>query len=116
MKRLILIFLLTLLPLQMSWAAVSSYCQHETDKTSQHFGHHEHKHQAKADDTPKTKSLLAADADCGMCQLGGMGMLAAPSDGLSVNFNQSVAALADIDFLASFRPERPERPKWVRAV
>ena len=30
MKRLVLMFLMLMLPLQFSWAGVSAYCQHET--------------------------------------------------------------------------------------
>jgi len=116
MKRLILIFLLALLPLHMSWAAVGSYCQHENGKAAQHFGHHEHKHQAQADDTPQTKSLLTVDADCGVCQLSSVGIPAMPAEVLQIDFHQAVTAFAEFDFLTSFRPERPERPKWVRAV
>lgn len=69
MKRLLLIFLLTVLPLQMSWAAVTSYCQHENGKTAQHFGHHEHKHQASGESKQGKSKLGVNDADCGYCHL-----------------------------------------------
>ena len=42
MRRLVFIFMMVLLPLQWSWAAAASVCEHEWDTT--HFGHHEHKH------------------------------------------------------------------------
>ena len=33
--------------MQLSWAAVASYCQHESSATTaQHVGHHEHQHDA----------------------------------------------------------------------
>jgi len=38
------IFLLALLPLQFSWAAVASYCGHETQAGAEHFGHHDDPH------------------------------------------------------------------------
>lgn len=41
MRRWLLIFLLALLPLQLSWAAASAYCQHERDTQPEHWGHHE---------------------------------------------------------------------------
>lgn len=74
MKRLLLIFLLTMLPLQMSWAALTGYCQHEEGRAAQHLGHHEHKHHAAGDskqsDNKKSKSNLGVnDADCGYCHL-----------------------------------------------
>ena len=39
MRRWIAIFIL-ILPLQFSWAAVASYCQHASQRTA--IGHHEH--------------------------------------------------------------------------
>lgn len=116
MKRLLLIFLLTMLPLQISWAAVTGYCQHEEGKAAQHFGHHEHKHQATADDTQKSKSLLTIDTDCGFCQLSGVGIINMSSDAVPAGFHHVAPAFTNTDFLACIRPERPERPKWVSAV
>jgi hypothetical protein len=46
MKRVFLILLLMIMPFQMSWAVAAGYCQHEQGKAAQHFGHHEHQHQA----------------------------------------------------------------------
>jgi hypothetical protein len=50
MRRLVLIVMMCLLPLQWSWAAAASLCEHESGST--HFGHHEHKHVSAADATP----------------------------------------------------------------
>ena len=116
MKRLLLILLLTLLPLQLSWAAVSGYSQNESVEAAQNFGHHEHKHQAQADDMPKTKSSLSLDPDCGVCHLSCVVIPAMPVDGLSIHYQQTVPTFAAIDFLAFIFHERPERPKWVRVV
>jgi hypothetical protein len=44
MRRFVLILLLTFLPLQWSWTAVASICQHEAGRTEQHLGHHDHEH------------------------------------------------------------------------
>lgn len=45
MRRFLCLFLLVWFPLQMSWAAVAGYCQHETNPAAKrHFGHHEHVH------------------------------------------------------------------------
>ena len=41
MRRWFLIFLLFLLPFQLSWAASAAYCQHERDTQPEHWGHHE---------------------------------------------------------------------------
>jgi hypothetical protein len=41
MRRWLLIFLLLLLPFQLSWAASAAYCEHERDTQPGHWGHHE---------------------------------------------------------------------------
>lgn len=41
MRRWLLLFLLFLLPFQLSWAASAAYCQHERDSQPYHWGHHE---------------------------------------------------------------------------
>lgn len=73
MRRWLVVFLLALLPLQLSWAAVAAYCQHEkAPSQAEHFGHHEHEHHdqgaAQAQDAKKAPS--AVDNDCGTCHLG----------------------------------------------
>ena len=42
MKKLFLILMLFLLPLQYTWAMVASYDTHGAQDTQAHFGHHEH--------------------------------------------------------------------------
>lgn len=41
MRRWFVLFLLCLLPFQLSWAAASAYCQHERDPQPSHWGHHD---------------------------------------------------------------------------
>ncbi|MFL9879536.1 hypothetical protein PQR63_14150 [Herbaspirillum rhizosphaerae] len=67
MRRYLIIFLLLLLPLQFSWAAVASYCQHETESSTQHIGHHAADAGSKQDQTPGKKLSESDDADCGFC-------------------------------------------------
>lgn len=53
MKRLFLILLLVLMPLQAAWAVGAAYCSH--DEKTMHPGHHVHKHAPSAgqgDDDP----------------------------------------------------------------
>jgi len=57
MRRFVLVFMMLLLPLQWSWAAAASVCEHERDAT--HLGHHEHKH-GGADEAQK---IPADDGD-----------------------------------------------------
>jgi hypothetical protein len=69
-KRLLLVLMLALLPLQSVWASAARYCAHESTHetaTSQHVGHHEHEHAA-----PAAASLpdgADADLDCAVCHL-----------------------------------------------
>jgi ABC-type nickel/cobalt efflux system permease component RcnA len=68
-RKFLIIILLAWMPTQLTWAAVSAYCEHEQALSSQsaHPGHHEHEHTAPAD------SSLPADTgtahpDCSVCQ------------------------------------------------
>ena len=65
MRRWLSILMLTLLPLQFSWAAVAAYCGHETGQHAEHLGHHEHQHtdQVKADQDIEEASALIARTD-----------------------------------------------------
>ena len=46
-KKCIALILLTLLPLQLAWAAASVYCSHhEQGANAEHFGHHPDEHGA----------------------------------------------------------------------
>lgn len=49
MKRILVLLMLCLLPLQTSWATVANYCGHEGDKTTHHFGHHDDEHKVSPD-------------------------------------------------------------------
>lgn len=51
MRKLFVIFLLVLMPLQSSWAVAAEYCtHHEEDAAAQHFGHHADEHADSASD------------------------------------------------------------------
>jgi hypothetical protein len=122
MKRLLLIFLLIALPFQMSWASAARYCLHEQDRTTQHFGHHEHHHVAAKEavkETGKDASsvkLLAVDTDCGVCQLNVTALTSFDANNLSIYLPQTASAFATLNYVKSLRPVRPERPKWMRAA
>lgn len=101
------------MPLHLSWAAMANYCQHETESTTKHFGHHAHQHQAKVDksDQGKATSLGMVDADCGFCHACCAAIVSGvqdvPSSGiLSISFTQHH------DGPISTFPSRPERPNW----
>jgi hypothetical protein len=62
MRRWLILFLLSLLPLQVSWAVAATvdYCAHDQDQTAPHFGHHEeanaHDHYAHGNDAPAAEA------------------------------------------------------------
>lgn len=113
MRRWLAIFLLVFLPLQFSWAAVAGYCQHEADAASQHFGHHEHKHQANAghDGVADTKLTGGIDNDCGTCHAGCVvAILGAAGLPLASSISFAIPWLPGT--LTSPPFTQPERPNW----
>lgn len=73
MRRWLLVFLMSVLSLQLSWAAVATYCQHENTPKTAHFGHHAHEHRAPRNDKgadADKKNPLAVDEDCSICHFG----------------------------------------------
>jgi hypothetical protein len=113
MKRFLATVLLALLPLQFSWAALAGYCQHESDVTAPHLGHHSHDHQA-ADKHESEEDLVSSAEvhhDCATCHLGCSAALA------SDLITPTAAADRDYPFDYDVNPslaltERPERPQW----
>lgn len=126
MRRWLLVFLVVLLPMQLSWAAVASYCQHESDSatTSQHVGHHEHQHEADAasaaTDLPDTSAnpmtaTGAVDVDCGTCHAGCCTvMLQSPMLVMAKLPSETHSATALR--LSSQPASLPERPNWAHLV
>lgn len=122
MRRWLLIFLVVLLPMQLSWAAVASYCQHESDAatTSQHVGHHEHQHEADAASVSTdhgdpsanpTTATDAVDVDCGTCHAGTCSAMVQSSSLVMAKLpteTHSATALR----LSSQPASLPERPNW----
>ncbi|GIZ51909.1 hypothetical protein NCCP691_19230 [Noviherbaspirillum aridicola] len=117
-KKLFLILLLLVMPLQSSWAVVAAYCQPETEVTTKHFGHHEHQHERHharigQDADEDSKSLKTTDClDCHGLYSGmvitnfntpSAGPIAGPPDNATSR-------------LISASSSRPEKPKWFAAV
>ena len=127
MRRFLAIVLLTLLPLQFSWAAVANYCGHETEAAARHLGHHEHQHQAGADthaglaadadadvdtDADRDKAPSAMDLDCGHCHGFCGAMLTLPAVIPGAPNAPPPRATFDEDGAAHIST-RPERPQWL---
>lgn len=124
MSRWLALCLLVILPLQFSWVAAASLCQHEKDVSTQHAGHHEHEHKADiaADahaleaDESDAKSMQSTEmhADCAYCQLS----VARPLSFVNLAIASSPAAfdLPPEHRVLEFQPrDRIERPNWHRA-
>ena len=118
MKRLLLILLLTIVPFQMSWAMVASYCQHEQQVLSksdpQHVGHHDHavpEHHAEISKTER-KSVDVIDAECDFSHFS-CGKLVS-----SFQYNGAVPSVPDTFGLSvspryrSHIADTPEEPDW----
>lgn len=102
MRRLVVGFLLLLLPLQFAWAAAVGYCDFEQDVSS-HFGHHGHAKVTVPGDASPDKGTTSAD--CAICHLGCM--QAQPSS--DVRFGVPILRLSILD-VKSPRPDHPQEP------
>lgn len=68
MRRLLVLFLMVIFPLQSVWAAVGSLCQHEAGRAAQqHLGHHAHQHQQAAGIGADDAGQAMADAAFASC-------------------------------------------------
>ncbi len=109
MRKLVAILLLSLIPLQVSWSAVASYCQHEQGASARHFGHHEHQHEAHK--AAQSGGVLA-DTDCSLCQAGFLtALMIEPA--LSVATPTVTGISEPVDSSHASAPiELPDRPNW----
>lgn len=122
MRRWLTVFLLILLPLQLSWAVAATYCAHEADPAVNHIGHHEHRHEAstpekaieKATEKATDKALTCVDDDCGFCHLGHSQPVASTPIVLPA-MESLVTTGAAADVWSSRGPDRRERPNWLAA-
>lgn len=117
MRRWLALFLLCLLPLQVSWAAVADYCSHEQETTAQHFGHHDDEHKVWTDQSDGAKQQ-PDPAQTGESSLGHEHSHLSGFLGLvhehSVSTPGSLQPALRCDALTypSTPPDRPERPNW----
>lgn len=122
MKKFCLILLLFVLPLQLSWAAASAYCQHEEGKAARHLGHHSHQHKADPQSdagSPADAEKHAADksskgqshSDCNVCHGIGHAWLP-PASGMALGDGASLGVAATSELYVSHIPDAPKRPDW----
>lgn len=118
MRHWFILFLLAFLPLQTTWAAAGSYCQHEIGAAAQHFGHHEHRHQDGANDEGKAKSskaVFAVDGDCDFCHPCCGAVLTEGSIVRPLSVTSVVIQLGKQHLLSAILSP-PDRPNWQRLV
>ena len=112
MKRLLLTFLLLILPFQISWAVVAPYCQHEKAPLVQHFGHHEHEHQSSQE--VDGDGIAEVHSDCEFCHLSMSSMLVQLAQLAS---SPSIAYIESPPVVyRSYIANGPERPKLLAAA
>ena len=100
MKKILLILLLTILPIQYAWSMAAVYCQHEQGTVS-HFGHHGHQHQAQAgDDLDKSKP--SKHGDCDVCH-----------HAVQASVPAAVFAPSGVPRYHSYIADGPPRPNWI---
>jgi hypothetical protein len=117
MRFWLIVFLTILMPLQLSWAATGRYCQHESDVSSKHVGHHTHQHQTTepTDSGADFAKAMAVDMDCGTCHAGCSMAIQEPS----VVKNVALTLMISSRLSAQSSPglvDRPERPQWVALI
>lgn len=113
MRFWLIVFLAILMPLQLSWAATGRYCQHESDVSSKHVGHHTHQHRTldRAEPDGDFSKTIAVDVDCGTCHAGCSMAIQDPDVVKEVDLTLVVAPR--LIARPSPAPEdRPDRPQW----
>lgn len=111
MRRLFLILLLAMLPLQFSWAVAASYCQHEQGKAVTHFGHHAHNHAGNADSDGEPAKKSQPDNDCCICHLAGTNVVPLAESVIACNDSPHPPDIYAFSF-HSFIPEGLSKPNW----
>lgn len=119
MRRFLTVLLLLVLPLQLSWAAAASYCQHGgAAEVAGHLGHHAHQHVqgadlAAAEEAPQNGDDKApcVDDDCAYCHLGCLKTVGAPVMVLDVAPRPAFDTPA-VPPIASHIPAGLDRPNW----
>ena len=123
MKKLFLIIMLFLLPLQYTWAMVASYDMHGAHDTEVHFGHHEHKvqyshigqHDATGNDQSDNNTQKAKVHE----HFGFLHMSSGELLSHDLPIFVSAAKQFSIQYLFNHHSPptyQPERPNWLTAV
>lgn len=116
--RRFILFVLTIFMLQLSWTAVAAYCEHETGRAAQHFGHHSSDadlHQASSDKHDKPAEGVkksAAHSHCPSCAHFTLSMDGLPTAIAALLPSRAAPLATSAEFSSSYTA-RPERPQWI---
>lgn len=124
MRRWFLIFLLALLPLQLSWAAASAYCQHERDTQPEHWGHHDSEsrgtdrsHSGEGAQKNSSTQPNAVVGDCAVCHAGWAQHADASTEpALAAARIAQAPRMTPAERFASHIADVPVRPDWSLAL
>ena len=112
---------LTILALQLSWSVVAAYCQHESGRAAQHFGHHSsevdsHKLAFAEKEKPagaKTKATM--HSHCASCAHAALSFEGLPVALAIIEPMRLAPPAVQLHYSSSYSA-RPERPQWISAV
>ena len=122
MKKIFLIVMLFLLPLQYTWAMVASYDTHDAQDTEVHFGHHEHNTNTSLFDLdidsnlPENQDTQNLDSHV---HLGFFHLSCGDLIGYALPVFEQQALQMTTPYLFTYRSPpnyQPERPNWVSLV
>lgn len=119
MRRWFAIFLLALLPLQFSWAAVGGYCGHETQQQTPHADHHENQQTGLASvhsggDAAGQDGQAVNGCDCCDHCHGTCCSMPASVHRLTVRVIAAPSAAQVQGIVRTLAANPPERPQWLR--
>ena len=120
MKKLLLILLLVILPIQYAWSMAAVYCGHEQSREhpASHFGHHGHQHHALAGDdedggsNDRQPGKTKVHSDCEVCHHAVQASVLDQHD-LAVPPTTTAYAPPACRCYLSHIAEGPPRPNWL---
>ncbi len=114
-RKLFIIFILLLIPLQVTWASVVTYCQHGSSLAVNHAGHHDVASTSVATDEVgrvATEPASSVHSDCGACHIACLVAQVGPTYQFEQAAIESHASRYTLR-TSSAPPQRVERPQWL---
>lgn len=111
MKRLVIVFMLMWLPLQLTWAAVGNYAMHESSNASLSQTQEEHSHNALNDNQADSKNPSNVDHDCTTYHFHFQLVMSMPELFTGIP-DVNIPSSQLVENNDSMTGGRPERPQW----